>query len=100
MLLRNAGDSQTVNAEISIFMFVWILRTFDSKWRLLRKNRGRERVREGGAMLTHSELVLTLGLLPLCHVWRKPIKKCDRESADRQTDRQTDREIDTRSDRD
>jgi len=27
------------------------------------------------------------GLLPLCHFWRKSIKKCDREHADRQTDR-------------
>jgi len=29
------------------------------------------------------------GLLPLCHFWRKSMKKCDREIADRQTDRQT-----------
>jgi len=27
------------------------------------------------------------GLLPLCHFWRKSIKKCDLEHADRQTDR-------------
>jgi len=30
------------------------------------------------------------GLLPLCYFWRKSIKKCDRESADRRTDRRTD----------
>jgi len=29
------------------------------------------------------------GLLLQCHFWRKSIKKCDRESAHRQTDRQT-----------
>jgi len=29
------------------------------------------------------------GLLSLCHFWRKSIKKCDRESADRQTDGHT-----------
>jgi len=38
--------------------------------------------------LTNSFLLL--GLLLLCHFWRKSMKKCDRESADRQTDRQTD----------
>ena len=33
-----------------------------------------------------------LGLLPLCHFWRKSIKKCDRESAHRQTDKRRDRD--------
>ena len=37
---------------------------------------------------------LLLVSLPLCHFWWKSIKKCDRESADRQTDRQTDRRTD------
>jgi len=34
-------------------------------------------------------------LLPLCHFWRKSAKKCDRESADRQTDRNTHRQSQT-----
>jgi len=43
-----------------------------------------------GAMLSLNELVLTFGgSLPLCHFWRKSIKKCDRESADRQTNAAT-----------
>jgi len=43
-------------------------------------------------MLTPNEFILILRVvMPLCPFWRKSIKKCDRESADRQTDRQTDR---------
>jgi len=42
-------------------------------------------------MLTPNEFILILRVvMPLCPFWRKSIKKCDRESADRQTDRQTD----------
>jgi len=49
------------------------------------QNMGRD-----GAMLSLNELVLTFGgSLPLCHFWRKSIKKCDRESADRQTNAAT-----------
>jgi len=45
------------------------------------KNRGRS-----GAMLTPTNSFLLMGFfLPLFHFWRKSIKKCDRESADRQT---------------
>ena len=48
---------------------------------VLGQNRGR-----GGAMLTSNELVLIFGaLLPLCRFSRKWIKKCARESADRQS---------------
>jgi len=45
----------------------------------------------GGAMLTQRTPYIW-GLLPLCHFWRKSIKKCDCESAQRQTDTCSDRE--------
>jgi len=35
------------------------------------------------------------GLFRRCHFWRKSIKKCDRESVDRQTDRRTHRVTET-----
>ena len=44
----------------------------------------------GGAMMTTQRTrSYFLGLLAVCHFWRKLIKKCDRESADRQTDGRT-----------
>jgi len=82
----NSGDSRTFKAEIGTFMFAWIFRTFwfGSKWRFWGQNRGR--VVRWWPQRTCSYFS---GLLPLCHFWRKSIKKCDRESSDRQTDRQT-----------
>jgi len=40
-------------------------------------------------MLTQRTRSYFWELLPLCHFWRKSMKKCDRESTDRQTDRRT-----------
>jgi len=40
--------------------------------------------------LTNSFRSYFWGLLPVCHCWRKSIKKCECESADRRIDRQTD----------
>jgi len=40
-------------------------------------------------MLTQTNSFLLLGFLRLCQFWWKSIKKCDRESAHRQTDGQT-----------
>ena len=49
-----------------------------------RQNRGR-----GGAMLTPQRTRSYFrGLLPLCHFWRKSIKKCNRKSVGRHTDTQ------------
>ena len=39
-----------------------------------------------GTTVTLINSSLLLELLLLCHFWRKSIKKCERESADRQTD--------------
>jgi len=51
------------------------------------ENTGRD-----GAMLTPANPYAFLGLLPLCQFWRKSVKKCYRESADRRTDTRTDRD--------
>ena len=70
-------------------MFAWIFRTFWPKMaRVFGGGTGR-----GDAMLI-PQLTRSYfwGLLPLCHFWRKSIKKCDRESADRQTDARCDTE--------
>jgi len=71
-------DITIVLPIFGIFMFAWIFSTFWLKRAVLGgQNRG---------MLTPNELVLTfLGLLLLCQFWWKSIKKCNRESADRQT---------------
>ena len=68
-----------------IFMFEWIFSTFWPKMLVLGQNSGM-----GGATLTPNKLVLTFGSCYLCATFgKKSIKKCNRESADRQTDRQT-----------
>ena len=64
---------------------------FGPKWRFLGQNRGR-----GDAMLTPQRTRSYFwGLFRRCHFWRKSIKKCDRESVDRQTDRRTHRVTET-----
>jgi len=85
MWRRNSSDSRTFKAEIGTFMFAWIFLD------LLAQNGGfgskiGEVVVRCWPQWTRSYL---WGLLFLCHFWRKSTKKCDRESAHRQTDRST-----------
>ena len=78
-------DSRTFKAEIGIFMFAWIFRTFWPKMAVMGAKRGR-----GGVMLTLNKLVLTFGVVTSVPL----LTKIDQEMQPwecRQTDRQTDR---------
>ena len=78
---RNFGDSFTSNVVIVICPCIW--GPLRLKWGIWGQNKGR-----GGAMFTPNELVYTFGVLRLCQFWWKSVKKCERESARRQTHRQ------------
>jgi len=83
----NSGDSRTLKAEISIFIFVWIFRTF---WPKMAVFGGK--IEEGVARCWPTRSYFG-GLLLLCHLWENRSIHCDHESADRHADTRSDKPV-------
>jgi len=83
----NFGDTWTFKADIAFFIFALIFRTSGPKMAIFRGKIG-ERV---WRYWPPTNSFIFWGFTPLCQIWWKSTKKCDRESDDtRTTDRHTD----------
>jgi len=83
---RNFGDTWTFKADIAFFIFALIFRTSGPKMVIFRG-----KIEEGvGRYWPQRTRSYFWGSTPLCQIWWKSTKKCDRESDDTRTDRQTD----------
>jgi len=89
---ENSSDARTFKAEIGIFMFAWIFKTFWLKVAVLGAKRG-----TGCAMLTPNELVLTFMGRYLCATFdeNRLRNAIVRVHTDRKTDRHTRRQRQT-----